>query len=79
MMVDEINNIPNDRTVTYARIVVDYRSQKIDPNRVHIAAGRNLIFYPDKLTTRGADLTTSKVLWSSMISTMGARYKCIDI
>ena len=35
----EINQIPVDRTVTYARIVLDYRSQKKDPNSVRITAG----------------------------------------
>ena len=30
----EINRISADQTVTYARIVVDYRAQKKDPNRV---------------------------------------------
>ena len=34
-----IHNIPHDRVVTYARIVVDYRQQKKDPNRVRITAG----------------------------------------
>jgi hypothetical protein len=34
MLIDEIKEIPKDRTVTYARIVVDYRPQKKDPNRV---------------------------------------------
>ena len=29
--LDEIKNIPRDRTVTYARIVVDYRPQKKAP------------------------------------------------
>ena len=29
--LDEIKNIPRDRTVTYARIVVDYRPQKKTP------------------------------------------------
>ena len=61
MNLDEIANIPADRTVTYARIVVDYyRPQKADPNRVRITAGGNLINYPYELTTRTADLTTSK-------------------
>ena len=32
--LDEIKNIPKDRTITYARIVVDARPQKKDPNRV---------------------------------------------
>ena len=38
-----IKNIPKDRVVTYAGIVVDYRLQKADPNRVRISAGGNLI------------------------------------
>ena len=78
MSLDEIKNIPKDRVVTYARIVVDYRPQKKDPNRVRITAGGNLISYPYELTTRTADLTTSKLLWNSTISTKGARYMCAD-
>ena len=57
---DQIKNIPKDRVITYARIVVDYRPQKNDPNRVRITAGGNLIPYPFELTTRTADITTSK-------------------
>ena len=41
-----IKRIPRDRVVTYARIVVDCRPQKEDPNRVRITAGGNLIQYP---------------------------------
>ena len=76
---DKVKQIPKDRTVTYARIVVDYRPQKTDPNRVRVTAGGNLIQYPFELTTRTADLLTSKVLWNSTISTKDARYMCIDI
>ena len=75
---DEIATIPGDRTITYARIVVDYRPQKADPNRVRITVGGNLIDYPYELTTRTADLTTTKVMWNSVISTPGARYICAD-
>ena len=32
MTHDEIKQIPQDRTITYGRIVVDYRSQKEGPN-----------------------------------------------
>ena len=39
MTWNEINQIPADRTVTYARIVVDYRDQKKDPNRARITVG----------------------------------------
>ena len=60
MNLEEIRLISKDRVVTYARIVVDFRPQKKDPNRVRITAGGNLIAYPDELTTRIADLTCSK-------------------
>ena len=43
---EEIKNIPTDRTVTYARIVVVYRVHEDDPNRVRITIGGNLIIYP---------------------------------
>ena len=38
-----ISNIPRDRVVTYARIVVDYRAHKKYPKRVRITAGGNLL------------------------------------
>ena len=43
---EQVLLIINDRVVTYANIVVDYRQQKDDPNRVRITAGGNLIIYP---------------------------------
>ena len=75
----DILNIPSDRTITYARVVVDYRPQKEDPNRVRITVGGNLIDYPGELTTRTADLVTSKILWNSIISTPSARYLTADL
>ncbi len=64
---------------TYVRVVVDYRLQKEDPNRIRIAVGGNLITYRGNTSTRTADLTTSKLLWNSVFSTEGARYMCLDI
>eukprot|EP00978_Attheya_sp_CCMP212_P035634 scaffold156249_cov52-Attheya_sp.AAC.3 len=62
---DQVKDIPKDRTVTYTNIVVDYRAQKEDPNRVRITAAGNLVEYPGELTTHTADITTSKMLWNS--------------
>jgi hypothetical protein len=76
---NQIKQIPRDRTVTYTRIVVNYRPQKSDPNRVRLTVGGNLIDYPGELTTRTADLTTTKLPWNSVISTPGSRYMCLDI
>ncbi|MCP4749222.1 MAG: hypothetical protein GY874_24265, partial [Desulfobacteraceae bacterium] len=75
----EIAQILEDRVVTYAQIVVNFRPQKEDPNRVQITAGGNLIQYPGELTTQTADLTTSKILWNSVISTEGARFMALDV
>ena len=75
----EISSIPKDRTITYARIVVDHRPQKEDPNRVRITVDGNLIKYPYKLTTRSADMLSSKLLWNSVISTVGACFAGADI
>ena len=79
MSKEEIRTIPHDITVTNTRIVVDYRPQKEDPNRVSITNGGNLIDYPGELTTRMADLTMTKILWNSTLSTLGARYSTIDV
>jgi hypothetical protein len=79
MTHDDIRHIPTDRTITYARVVVDFRPQKTDPHRVRITAGGNLINYLGELTTKTADLTTSKLMWNSVLSTEGAKYMCLYI
>jgi hypothetical protein len=47
----EIPNIPKDRTVTYARVVVNFRPQKTDPHQIQITSRGNLINYLGKLST----------------------------
>eukprot|EP00804_Cyclotella_cryptica_P001099 CCRYP_008385-RA/>CCRYP_008385-RA protein AED:0.18 eAED:0.13 QI:0/0/0/1/0.4/0.16/6/0/1406 len=59
----QIRDIPRDRTITYGRVMVDYIP----------------IDYPGKLTTRTADLTTSKILWNSVLSTKGAKFMGLDL
>jgi len=76
---DGICTIPTNKTITYARIVVDYRPQKEDPNRNRITVRDNLINYPGELTTNTADLITSKILWNIVLSTSDARYMTVDI
>jgi hypothetical protein len=64
---------------TYAKIVVDYPPQKEDPHHVRITAGGNLMQYKGDVSTRTADLTMSKLLWNSVLSTRNAKYMCLDI
>ncbi len=79
MMQEEIKKIPKTQTVTYAQVVVDFGPQKVDPHRIRITAGGNLITYPGKLSTCTANLTTSKLMWNSILSTKGAHYMCLNI
>jgi uncharacterized protein YqgQ len=41
--------------------------------------GGGRINYPGETATKNADLTTSKCLWNSTISTPGARYMCAEV
>ena len=76
---DEVRRIPKKKKITYARLVVDFRPQKADPNRVRMTAGGNLIEYAGELTMHTANLTTAKIVWNSVLSTPGAKYACFDI
>ena len=46
---------------------------------MRITVGGNLLKDDQELTVRTADLTTSKVMWNSTISTPGARSMCSNI
>jgi hypothetical protein len=54
-----MQGIPKSQTVTYARVVVDYRPQKVAPYHICIMASGNLINHPGELLTHTANLTTS--------------------
>jgi hypothetical protein len=75
----EIQNIPKNQMVTYAGDVVNICPQKADPYLIRIMAGGNLINFSGELSTQMADLTTTKLMWNSVLSTEGARYICFDI
>jgi hypothetical protein len=71
--------VPKGKIVTYRRFVVDIRPNKSEVHRVRLTVGGNLIQYPGDVSTCSADLTTSKCLWNSTISTDGDNYMCLDI
>jgi hypothetical protein len=74
MPPSDIPNIPKDRVITYAWVVVDHHPPKVDPNQIRITAGGNFINYPRESTTRTADIMTAKLLWNSVLSMPGAKY-----
>ena len=68
-----------DCFATYANIIVDFKPQNEDPHRIQNTAGGNLINHLGKLTTRTADITTSKLHWNSVLSTQNVKYMCLDL
>ena len=79
MYHNEIRAIPKDRVVTYVSVIVDYRSQKDNPNWFRIIAGGNLIKYPGELAPQTANLTMSKVPRISLLNTKDAKFMGINI
>ena len=75
----QICSIPTNKTVTYARIVVDYRLQNPNPHKVRVTVGGNLLNVPGDLSTKTADFSTAKVLCNSVIPTDEERFVGIDI
>jgi hypothetical protein len=59
--------------------VVDICPNKSETHRVRLPVGGNLIQYPGDMSTRSADLATSKCLWNSTISSEGDKYMCLDV
>jgi hypothetical protein len=79
MLPSNVPNIPKNRVVTYAWVVVDHCPPKADPNQIQITASGNLIKSPGKLTTQTANITTAKLLWNSMLSTPEAKHMTLNI
>jgi hypothetical protein len=71
--------VPKGKILTYGRFIVDIRPNKSEIHRVRFTVGGNLIQYTGDVSTRSADLTTSKCLWNSTTSTEGSKYMCLDV
>jgi hypothetical protein len=73
------HTVPKGKIFTYGMFVVDIRPNKTETHQVRITVGGKLIQYPGDVSTRSANLTTSKCLWNSTISTEGVNYMCVDV
>ena len=71
--------VPTGRTVQSERFVCDDIPQKEEKHRARIAVGGYHINYPGNVTTRGADMTTIKLLLNSLVSTPDAIFITTDI
>ena len=71
--------VPKGRTVTCRHIVVNYCLQKKDPNRTRLTVGDGRIQYPWGFITPTSGISTSKILFNSVISAPGEIFITIDI
>jgi hypothetical protein len=62
----------------FANLVVNYRPQKEDLNRICITAMGNLINYDGELSVRTADINTAKLHWNSVVSTPNAKSAALE-
>jgi hypothetical protein len=75
----ELKNIPNDRKITYGKIVCDYKPHKKEKERVRLTVGGDILDYSGDVATSTADITTFKILINSTLSTKDAAMTMMDI
>jgi hypothetical protein len=73
------SQVPKHKKTTYVRVVCADRPEKSNLRRVRWTGGGDRINYPGNKTTKTADLTTSKLMFNSVISTPGGRFMSIDL
>jgi hypothetical protein len=73
------HELPKGRKLTYLRFVASERPHKVESKRVHLAVGGNQIDYPGRSSTPTSGITTAKLLFNSVISTLNARLTVFDL
>ena len=74
-------DVPSNRMkdVTYGQFVCVIRPEKAEIHRTRFVVGGNKINYPGEVATPTAEMLVAKLLFSSVISTPGARFMTMDI
>jgi hypothetical protein len=75
----ELKNIPNERKITYGKIVCDYKPHKQEKECVRLTVVGDIIDYSGDVATSTADITTFKILINSTLSTEDAAMMMMDI
>jgi hypothetical protein len=71
--------IPEDRKITYGKIVCDYKPHKQKKERVRLTVGGDRLDYSGDVATSTAYITTFKILINSTLSTKDAAMMMMDI
>jgi hypothetical protein len=75
----ELKNIPNDRKITYGKIVCDYKPHKKEKERVRLTVRGNILDYSGDVATSTADITTFKIPINITLSTDDATMMMMNI
>jgi hypothetical protein len=75
----DLKNIPNDRKITYGKIVCYYKPHKKEQERVRLTVGGDILDYSGDVATSMADIKTFKILINSTLSTEDAAMMTMDI
>ena len=75
------SKVPFDRRkdVTYTRIVVAYKPDKLENNYSRVIVGGNRLTILTDCSAPTADLPTIKLPWNSVLSTLGATHFTMDV
>jgi hypothetical protein len=74
-----LKNIPNDRKITYGKIVCDYKPHKKEKECVRLTVGGDRLDYSGDVATSTADITTFKILINITLSTKDAAMMMMEI
>jgi hypothetical protein len=77
--IPAVTAIPRGRKATYLRVVSAMRPEKVNPYRVCWTVGGDKFEYPFNVSTKTADLTTTKILINSVVSTPNAKFLTVDL
>ena len=67
------------KTAAHVQMVADFRPQKPDPHRIRIPIGGSKITVEYDVSTPTADLSTTKILINSTLSTPNAKWAGFDL
>jgi hypothetical protein len=79
MFLHHVKNLPEDRKITYGKIVCDYKPHKQEKERVRLTVGGDILHNSGDVATSTADITTFKILINSTLSTKDAVMMMMDI
>jgi hypothetical protein len=75
----DTKNIPNDRKITYVKIVCDYKPREEENERVRLTVGGDRLSYSGDVATSTAGIIAFKILINSTLSTEDAAMMMMDI